>query len=1406
MKKQLIFLLVAFCNVAYSQVISIGDASTYSSQYVYYYPNGWWTGIYEQSEIATAGDIYSLTVLPDIISDTYEAYNSQKIYIGHTTDTEFITKDIPDVASMTLVYSGSISFYDQQSLTIQFSAPFTYNNTDNLIIYWENKDGDYQRSIRFTATDATNKYLSSYAHTFQDTAVAIASNRADVALNFAKQYDIRPKELILPETDGDLTSTELMRVSVENMGYDPITSYDIKYSLDSGSTWSSGSFSGTLSPFTSSNFTFPSTADMSVETTYQVMVVTQLATDQITSNDTLYTEITHLPKGAKCSDPIVLTDPVTDLDGNTLETGNNYHYDGSVYCAPNYVGENDAIYSFTFTEDTDFSLRVDADRPARVGLHLLDGCPETTPTCLQWAGSSLPSGTLGSKLTPGTYYVVVSSFPGSYDWYYFWLDWDWTQDTDIVTFDAGTAISSTIDKVNHTIDIVLPNGTDVTNLTPDFTVPTGSSLYIGAAAQSSGVTTVDFSSPVVYTVKSSGDTYTQNWTVTVTADPNTAPTDITLDNKNVDENQPSDVVIGNLSTVDGTTGTYAYSLVAGAGDTDNASFQIENDVLKANAVFDFETKDTFEIRVQTIENGYYTFEKAFEVYINNTNENPIGLNLSSTTVSELAPIGTVVGVFTTDDLEGGSYTYSLVSGAGSTHNTSFVVDADSLKTAVALDAETLATMYVRAETVDSGGLDYATSFTITVSEQDEPPTDISLSNNSLFENNSISTLIGTLSSSDPEGGSFTYSLVAGAGDDDNASFSIIGNNLVAAEVFDKETKDTYQVRIETEDDSGLTYAESFSISVDNVNEAPDSIILSANTVNENTVIYTEIGALSATDPDDVTGFIFNFSAGAGDEDNDKFLISGGKLVTNASIDFESNDTLNVRLLVYDPSFLSHIEQLQIIVQDVNEAPTSIALSHSAVDENAATGTGIGLLSGADPEGDVLTFAFAAGTGDTDNALFAIDGDSLRTNAVFDFESQNTYQVRISVSDPQGESFENYFSISINDLFENGAPYGIDLTPGWVYENSPAGSAIGKLIAQDLTPTTYSYQLITGDGDDDNGLFYIDGDSIRANDAFDFETQSIYSIRVAANEDGGDTFERTFSVMIFNAFEAPLALTLSNDSIPEDIGTSELVGQLGAEGEDASYSFYYELASGEGDTDNGKFYVNSGYVYTNAVYDYNDQNSFSIRVRAFDDDGHSYEQIFPIYLAEVNEAPTGILLSANHLPEDEAAGYLIGEFTTQDVDDDTHTYSFVQGYDESFFMLSGNQLLSNHQFDYETQSTYSISVQSEDPSGASVVEGFTITIDDVADVITGIDEHEIIRATIYPNPTSETIRLNIKNSFIGSISLLVYDVSGKLQLTEKIEKRSASMDHTIDVRKLPVGVYELVLSFDEKLERLKLIKA
>ena len=85
--------------------------------------------------------------------------------------------------------------------------------------------------------------------------------------------------------------------------------------------------------------------------------------------------------------------------------------------------------------------------------------------------------------------------------------------------------------------------------------------------------------------------------------------------------------------------------------------------------------------------------------------------------------------------------------------------------------------------------------------------------------------------------------------------------------------------------------------------------------------------------------------------------------------------------------------MRITSENVTNPPTVLALSVLTVAENQTVGAVVGTFSTTDDDtGDILTLI--SGTGDTDNASFTIDGDSLKTASSFDYENKSSYSIRV----------------------------------------------------------------------------------------------------------------------------------------------------------------------------------------------------------------------------------------------------------------------------------------------------------------------------------------------------------------------------------------------------------------------------
>ena len=239
------------------------------------------------------------------------------------------------------------------------------------------------------------------------------------------------------------------------------------------------------------------------------------------------------------------------------------------------------------------------------------------------------------------------------------------------------------------------------------------------------------------------------------------------------------------------------------------------------------------MRVPCVDDTGGQLEKTVSITVTEVNDDPTNIPLSSQAVAENQATGTAVGNFSTTDTDSSTFTYSLVAGGGDTGNGSFTIVGAQLRTAAVFDAETQSSYSIRVQTDDGEGGQFQKTFTITVTDVNDDPTNITLSSQSVAENQATGTAVGNFSTTDTDSSTFTYTLVAGAGATDNGSFAISGNVLQTAAVFDAETQSSYSIRVQTDDGAGGLFEKTFTITVTDVNDDPTHITLSSHSFAEN---------------------------------------------------------------------------------------------------------------------------------------------------------------------------------------------------------------------------------------------------------------------------------------------------------------------------------------------------------------------------------------------------------------------------------------------------------------------------------------------------------------------------------------------------------------------------------------------
>lgn len=288
-------------------------------------------------------------------------------------------------------------------------------------------------------------------------------------------------------------------------------------------------------------------------------------------------------------------------------------------------------------------------------------------------------------------------------------------------------------------------------------------------------------------------------------------------------------------------------------------------------------------------------------------ENKTGTITAVANFGSISGYGVSGGVIGDTDIGGVTYNVSKVG----TYGTLYVKSTDGsyvyvpTSNAKLNEQKNTVTDVFTIEATDDAGT-AGNSLTITINGVNDTPTDIALSASSVNENVAANTTVGNLSTTDPDtGNTFTYSLVAGVGDTDNAAFNIAGSSLRITNSPNYEVKSSYSVRVRTTDQGGLWFEKAFTINISDVNEAPMiSTVDAISVVEGSTTAFTS----AANDPE---GSAITWSITGGADAGQFSIVSATGAVTfmtapsfNSPTDADVNNTYVLEITASDGSLTS----------------------------------------------------------------------------------------------------------------------------------------------------------------------------------------------------------------------------------------------------------------------------------------------------------------------------------------------------------------------------------------------------------------------------------------------------------------------------------------------------------------------
>ena len=694
-------------------------------------------------------------------------------------------------------------------------------------------------------------------------------------------------------------------------------------------------------------------------------------------------------------------------------------------------------------------------------------------------------------------------------------------------------------------------------------------------------------------------------------------------------------------------------------------------------------------------------------------------------------IGTAVAA---TDADNDTLTYSL----GGTNASAFSINSTTgqLQTNAALDYETKSSYSVTVSASDGNGGRDSISVSITVTDVSEKPVfapgGVTLT---IAENTASGTNIGTpITATDPDSGdTLTYSLRRG----DKDAFSIDPNTgqVRTKAALNYERKNAYtDLAVRATDSTGLTGATRLTINVTDVHEnrAPRFAdgLNTTRTVAENTARGQNIGsAIAATDADNDT---LTYHLRGKYAPAFSIVSTSGQLQTKAPLDYETQSSYAVTVFVSDGNNGSDTILVTINVTDVaeNRAPvfTDGSRTTRAVAENTASGQSIGTaVAATDADNDTLTYSLRG----TDASSFSIVSTSgqLQTRAALDYETKASYSVTVSVSDRNGGRDSITVTITVTDVNENSAPVFTDGSSATraIAENTASGQSIGTAVAAtDADNDTLTYSL----GGTDASSFSIISTSgqLQTRAALDYEIKTSYSVTVSVSDGNGgsDSIPVTITVTDVNENRAPVFRNpyrggRTSRSVAENTAPGKNIGEPFTATDPDNDTLTYTLAGP--DASSFSIVSRSGQLKTKVALDYETKSAYIVVIIVSDGNGGRNGVSVTINVTDVNENRAPVLADGDSttrsVAENTASGQNIGSaVAATDADNDGLIYT-LSGTDAAAFSIvrTSGQLQTNAALDYETQSSYSVTVAVSDRNGGS--DSIIVTIN-----ITDIDENTI----------------------------------------------------------------------------------
>jgi len=478
----------------------------------------------------------------------------------------------------------------------------------------------------------------------------------------------------------------------------------------------------------------------------------------------------------------------------------------------------------------------------------------------------------------------------------------------------------------------------------------------------------------------------------------------------------------------------------------------------------------------------------------------------------------------------------------------------------------------------------------------------------------------------------------------------------------------------------------------NINVAPWLDMPNDTSVAESLSVGTTLGYVYGSDAngDQLTYSILSDASG-------KIAIDGSRLYLKESFDTISSDTeYSVLLKVQDPYGASDVDEWTVTVEN-NHSPVISNTSAVSLAENVSTGTAVATISASDAESETITYSITAGN---DEGKFSINSSTgvITYNTQTAVLTTETFESTSDGATPTGWTGSTVDATTyygkILGRFNGDSNTGQDVYKTFDFNSSHAG----KRVEIDFNFWEFGTWDATNHGSLDQRFMVYVNDTLVVQDLrrYTGSNQQKYGETVGNLGTGWQAAPVESGMAIVNQYQ--------------EGELYRVYGTLDSNG-DIKLGFGARLDEGinneSGAVDNIKISLTD--------LNYEDDTQHVLTITATDAGNNTDTVTQTINVTDVNEAPYFIdnVYAARTIAENGSSGTDVAKVHAEDLEGDSITYSITAGNTGNKFTINSSTGLieTAGALDYETTSSYTLTITATDEHSATDTTTITVNVSD-----------------------------------------------------------------------------------------------